>query len=114
MRQFDAPACVIVKHANPCGVCIAEDLASAYDRAFKTDPTSSFGGIIAFNGNVDTALAETIVERQFVEVVLAPDFSDAALAAFAKRKNVRVMAPGPLKPLVPGVTSNSRGMSSST
>ncbi|MEL7024093.1 MAG: bifunctional phosphoribosylaminoimidazolecarboxamide formyltransferase/IMP cyclohydrolase [Pseudomonadota bacterium] len=103
VRQFDAPACVIVKHANPCGVCIAEDLASAYDRAFKTDPTSSFGGIIAFNGNVDTALAETIVERQFVEVVLAPDFSDAALAAFAKRKNVRVMATGPLKPLVPGV-----------
>ncbi|MEL7311411.1 MAG: bifunctional phosphoribosylaminoimidazolecarboxamide formyltransferase/IMP cyclohydrolase [Pseudomonadota bacterium] len=103
VRQFEAPACVIVKHANPCGVCVAEDLASAYDRAFKTDPTSSFGGIIAFNGPVDGPLAETIVERQFVEVVLAPEFSDTALTAFAKRKNVRVMATGALGPLAPGV-----------
>ncbi|MEM8546922.1 MAG: bifunctional phosphoribosylaminoimidazolecarboxamide formyltransferase/IMP cyclohydrolase, partial [Pseudomonadota bacterium] len=96
VRQFGAPACVIVKHANPCGVAVAANLAEAYDRAFQTDPTSAFGGIIAFNGAVDEVLARAIVERQFVEVVIAPAFTDAALQAFAARKNVRVLATGEL------------------
>ncbi|MEL6302872.1 MAG: bifunctional phosphoribosylaminoimidazolecarboxamide formyltransferase/IMP cyclohydrolase [Pseudomonadota bacterium] len=103
VRQFDSPACVIVKHANPCGVAIAEDVAAAYARAFQTDPTSSFGGIIAFNRPVDGTLAEKIIEQQFVEVVLAPGFDLQALAAFSKRKNVRVMATGELRGLPPAV-----------
>ncbi len=103
VRQFDSPACVIVKHANPCGVAIAQDVAAAYARAFQTDPTSSFGGIIAFNRPVDGALAEQIIDQQFVEVVLAPGFDLQALAAFSKRKNVRVMATGELRSLPPSV-----------
>ncbi len=103
VRQFDSPACVIVKHANPCGVAIAESVAAAYARAFQTDPTSSFGGIIAFNRPVDGALAEQIIEQQFVEVVLAPGFDLQALAVLSKRKNVRVLATGELKALPPAV-----------
>jgi phosphoribosylaminoimidazolecarboxamide formyltransferase/IMP cyclohydrolase len=82
---------VIVKHANPCGVAEATSAFEAYDLAFKTDPTSAFGGIIAFNQNVDTQTAEEINSRQFVEVVLAPSFSEGALAAFAGKKNMRVL-----------------------
>lgn len=93
VRSFKKPACVIVKHANPCGVAVSLDgIGKAYDLAFQTDPTSAFGGIIAFNREVDDATARAIVERQFVEVVLAPGYADDALKAFAKKGNVRVLA----------------------
>ena len=88
------PACVIVKHANPCGVALGADIRTAYERAYACDPTSAFGGIIAFNQPLDVATAEAILARQFVEVVLAPEISPAALAVFAKKPNVRVLATG--------------------
>jgi len=92
VRSFTKPACVIVKHANPCGVSVSLDgIGKAYDLAFQTDPTSAFGGIIAFNREVDGVTAQTMVERQFIEVVLAPGYSDEALKAFAKKGNVRVL-----------------------
>ncbi|HEY2344616.1 MAG TPA: bifunctional phosphoribosylaminoimidazolecarboxamide formyltransferase/IMP cyclohydrolase [Xanthomonadaceae bacterium] len=94
VKAFDAPACVIVKHANPCGVAVAANLFDAYDRAYATDPTSAFGGIIAFNRALDAATAKEIVKRQFVEVVIAPEIEADALAAFAKKANVRVLACG--------------------
>ena len=94
VQAFTEPACVIVKHANPCGVAVAGDLHAAYDLAFKTDPTSAFGGIIAFNGKVSAELAADMTERQFIEVVIAPEFEDAALEALMKKKNVRVLACG--------------------
>ena len=90
VKSFDAPACVIVKHANPCGVAIAESPAAAYAKAFKTDPTSAFGGIIAFNREVDRAAAE-LVARQFVEVLIAPSYSAEALAIFTAKANTRVL-----------------------
>ena len=96
VRQFDEPACVIVKHANPCGVAVAESINAAYDLAFKTDPTSAFGGIIAFNREVDETTAAAIIERQFVEVVIAPAFSATSREQFAKKKNVRVLETGAL------------------
>ena len=98
VKVFDAPACVIVKHANPCGVAVAANLLDAYDRAYATDPTSAFGGIIAFNRALDAATAREIVKRQFVEVVIAPTIADDALAAFAKKSNVRVLACGAFTP----------------
>lgn len=91
VRQFDRPACVIVKHANPCGVAEADDLGTAYDRAFATDPTSAFGGIIAFNRPLDAATMAAIIERQFVEVIVAPAVDAEALALSAKKANVRVL-----------------------
>ena len=91
VQAFDETACVIVKHANPCGVAVAASSLDAYDQAFRTDPTSAFGGIIAFNRQVDGDVAQAIVDRQFVEVVAAPGFSPAALAAFGKKGNVRVL-----------------------
>jgi len=97
VRGFAAPACVIVKHANPCGVAVAADIAAAYDSAFATDPTSAFGGIIAFNRELDAATAARIVERQFVEVIIAPTVTDAAREAVAVKKNVRLLACGPLE-----------------
>ncbi|MFN2308369.1 MAG: bifunctional phosphoribosylaminoimidazolecarboxamide formyltransferase/IMP cyclohydrolase [Gammaproteobacteria bacterium] len=90
----EAPACVIVKHANPCGVAFGANLLEAYDRAYRTDPESAFGGIIACNGELDAATAEAIVERQFVEVIIAPEVSAAALAVLAAKQNVRVLACG--------------------
>ncbi|HWL27368.1 MAG TPA: bifunctional phosphoribosylaminoimidazolecarboxamide formyltransferase/IMP cyclohydrolase [Burkholderiaceae bacterium] len=90
VRSFDTPACVIVKHANPCGVALGDSPAHAYQQAFKTDPTSAFGGIIAFNRPVDEATA-TAISGQFVEVLLAPDYTPEALAVFAAKKNVRVL-----------------------
>jgi len=96
VSSFDAPACVIVKHANPCGVAVDADLGVAYEKAFATDPTSAFGGIIAFNRCVEADLAEMIVEKQFVEVVIAPGFTSGALTALAKKKNVRVLNCGEL------------------
>ncbi|HXF45101.1 MAG TPA: bifunctional phosphoribosylaminoimidazolecarboxamide formyltransferase/IMP cyclohydrolase [Burkholderiaceae bacterium] len=91
VRGFDAPACVIVKHANPCGAAVAQDVAAAYAKAFATDPTSAFGGIIAFNRPVDEVCA-TAMSKQFVEVVIAPAFDAAARAAFAGKPNVRLLA----------------------
>jgi len=91
VQQFTAPACVIVKHANPCGVSEASTLLSAYQKAYQTDSTSAFGGIIAFNGAVDDETVRAIMERQFVEVLLAPAFSDAALQALAQKPNIRVL-----------------------
>ena len=90
VKGFDVPACVIVKHANPCGVAIADSASAAYAKAFKTDPTSAFGGIIAFNREVDRACAERIA-KQFVEVLIAPSYSDEARALFAAKANVRVL-----------------------
>ena len=91
VRQFKKPACVIVKHANPCGVAIAGDILSAYERAFMTDPTSAFGGIIAFNRPLDFATAKAIIDKQFVEVIVAPGFDEEALVVTAEKKNVRVL-----------------------
>jgi phosphoribosylaminoimidazolecarboxamide formyltransferase/IMP cyclohydrolase len=91
VRQFDGAACVIVKHANPCGVAQAADNASAYELAYATDPTSAFGGIIAFNHVLDAATAKTILDRQFVEVLIAPDYEPAALDYAKKKANVRVL-----------------------
>jgi phosphoribosylaminoimidazolecarboxamide formyltransferase/IMP cyclohydrolase len=96
VRQFDAPACVIVKHANPCGVARADNIAHAYEHAFKTDPTSAYGGIIAFNRELDAATAAAIVARQFVEVILAPSISEGAKSVLASRDNVRVLVCGAL------------------
>ena len=90
VKSFDAPACVIVKHANPCGVAVGKDAHEAYSKAFQTDPTSAFGGIIAFNRPVDKAAAEA-VSKQFVEVLMAPGYSDEALAIFKAKANVRVL-----------------------
>lgn len=94
VKQFAAPACVIVKHANPCGVAVAETLQDAYDNAFATDPTSAFGGIIAFNRELDIATAQAIIERQFVEVIIAPALADGVLEATAAKPNVRVLSTG--------------------
>ncbi|MFD0740066.1 bifunctional phosphoribosylaminoimidazolecarboxamide formyltransferase/IMP cyclohydrolase [Lysobacter koreensis] len=91
VRQFEQPACVIVKHANPCGVAQGAACGDAYELAYATDPTSAFGGIIAFNTTLDAATAKVILDRQFVEVLIAPDFDDAALAYCAKKTNVRVL-----------------------
>jgi len=90
VKSFDGAACVIVKHANPCGVAVGANPFEAYSKAFQTDPTSAFGGIIAFNRPVDKAAAEA-VSKQFVEVLMAPDFSAEALEVFKSKVNVRLM-----------------------
>ena len=90
VKSFDTPACVIVKHANPCGVAVGANALQAYEKAWKTDPTSAFGGIIAFNCELDAAGAE-IVSRQFLEVLIAPSYAPEALAVLAAKKNVRVL-----------------------
>ncbi|GIX31483.1 MAG: bifunctional purine biosynthesis protein PurH [Porticoccaceae bacterium] len=94
VRLFAEPACAIVKHANPCGAAVAENLLAAYERAFATDPESAFGGIVAFNRELDGATARAVLERQFVEVIAAPAVSDEALAALSAKPNVRVLATG--------------------
>ena len=91
VRQFDASACVIVKHANPCGAAEGSGCGDAYEAAYATDPTSAFGGIIAFNRKLDAATAKTILDRQFVEVLIAPDYDEAALEYARKKANVRVL-----------------------
>jgi phosphoribosylaminoimidazolecarboxamide formyltransferase / IMP cyclohydrolase len=96
VKVFDAPACVIVKHANPCGAAVAGDPLEAYERAFATDPTSAFGGIIAFNRPLEAATLEAVLDRQFVEVVIAPHVDEAAVAVAARKKNVRLLACGDL------------------
>ncbi len=95
VKQFGEPACVIVKHANPCGVAVAETPEAAYDKAYATDPTSAFGGIIALNRPLEGPLARTILERQFVEVIVAPEVDEDAQAVLATKPNVRVLACGP-------------------
>jgi len=94
VKQFDEPACVIVKHANPCGVSVNNSIMEAYDAAYSTDPESAFGGIIAFNRELDGATAKAIVDRQFVEVIIAPSVSREAVAAIAEKKNVRLLECG--------------------
>ena len=95
VKSFTKPACVIVKHANPCGVAVSLDgIQAAYDLAFATDPTSAFGGIIAFNRELDGRTAAAIVERQFVEVIIAPSISAAAREAVAAKPNVRLLEAG--------------------
>ncbi|MGV3627518.1 MAG: bifunctional phosphoribosylaminoimidazolecarboxamide formyltransferase/IMP cyclohydrolase [Betaproteobacteria bacterium] len=97
VKTFDAPACVIVKHANPCGVAIAADIATAYNKALATDPTSAFGGIIAVNRALDAATAQAI-SKLFVEVIIAPQVLPDALAALSGKANIRVLE----VPLTPG------------
>jgi len=89
-----APACVIVKHANPCGVALGSSVREAWEHAYACDPVSAFGGIVAFNHRLDAQTAALIVERQFVEVVIAPEIDDDALVAFEKKPNIRVLASG--------------------
>jgi phosphoribosylaminoimidazolecarboxamide formyltransferase/IMP cyclohydrolase len=102
VRQFEEAACVIVKHANPCGVAVATSIDQAYERAYRTDPTSAFGGIIAFNRELDARTAATILGRQFVEVIAAPRVGAEALQALAGKPNVRVLETGALGPAAPG------------
>ncbi len=94
VKEFNEPACVIVKHANPCGVALGKDILEAYNRAYQTDPTSAFGGIIAFNQDLDAETATAIVERQFVEVIIAPSVSAEAIEVVAAKKNVRLLECG--------------------
>ncbi len=94
VKQFEEPACVIVKHANPCGVAISSNLLKAYELAFATDPTSAFGGIIAFNRVLDEATASAIIAKQFVEVIIAPAISDEAEQILKSKPNVRVLVCG--------------------
>jgi phosphoribosylaminoimidazolecarboxamide formyltransferase/IMP cyclohydrolase len=101
VRQFELPACVIVKHANPCGVAVAASPLAAYERAWQTDPTSAFGGIIALNRPLDAATARIILERQFVEVLVAPAVDESALPVLATKANVRVLVTGDLAGTAP-------------
>jgi len=94
VKQFEQPACVIVKHANPCGVALDDNIHHAYQRAFSTDPESAFGGIIAFNQKLDAATAQAIVARQFVEVIIAPAVDDAASEVIASKENIRLLICG--------------------
>jgi phosphoribosylaminoimidazolecarboxamide formyltransferase/IMP cyclohydrolase len=103
VKAFSRPACVIVKHANPCGVAEGDDIGIAYDRAFATDPTSAYGGIIAFNRSLDGATLDAVLERQFVEVVLAPEVEAAAIDVARRRKNVRLLRTGAFDGSRPGL-----------
>lgn len=94
VKEFEQPACVIVKHANPCGVAVSDNILSAYLNAFKTDPTSAFGGIIAFNRELDEDTARAIVEKQFVEVIIAPIVSKGARDAISQKVNIRLLECG--------------------
>ena len=112
VKEFEEPACVIVKHANPCGVAASNSIYNAYDLAFKTDPTSAFGGVIAFNKCVDLETAKEMNTRQFIEVVIAPGFDDGAIKEFANKENIRILKidmaednpyPGTLKKISGGI-----------
>ena len=96
VRDFDEPSCVIIKHANPCGVASRKDILTAYQSAYQTDPTSAFGGIIAFNRELDIVTAEVIINQQFVEVIIAPKINIATLKILAKKENIRVLECGEL------------------
>ena len=97
VKLFSEPACVIVKHANPCGVATCDSVLGAYEKAYATDPESAFGGIIAFNRKLDTKTAQAIIDRQFVEVIIAPDISASAAEIVATKKNIRLLTTGELK-----------------
>ena len=103
VRQFETPACVIVKHANPCGVALGKTPLAAYEQAYRTDPTSAFGGVIAFNRPLDAPTARVIIERQFVEIIIAPSAEPAALAITQTKQNVRVLVTGELPPVAAGL-----------
>ncbi|MEJ2601841.1 MAG: bifunctional phosphoribosylaminoimidazolecarboxamide formyltransferase/IMP cyclohydrolase [Gammaproteobacteria bacterium] len=107
VRQFEGPACVIVKHANPCGVAVAGRQLDAYEKAYATDPVSAFGGIIAFNTPLEARVAREIVERQFVEVIVAPELGEGAADAVAEKKNVRLLVIGETADLRPGIELKS-------
>ena len=107
VRQFDVPACVIVKHANPCGVAVGTGVLETYEKAYETDPTSAFGGILAFNRALDEKTMQTILDRQFVEVLIAPDYDEAALDVAKKKANVRVLKI-PLAPASRGFIDTKR------
>jgi len=94
VKLFDEPACVIVKHANPCGVATDSNLLAAYEKAFATDPESSFGGIIAFNRELDITTAKMIIDKQFVEVIIAPSVADGVNEVIAAKKNIRLLVCG--------------------
>ena len=96
VKAFQDPACVIVKHANPCGVAMGTDITEAYEKAYSTDATSAFGGIIAFNRELDAGTAQRIIDRQFVEVIIAPSISASAAETLARKPNVRVLSCGKL------------------
>ncbi len=103
VKLFDTPACVIVKHANPCGVATDTSLLSAYEKAFETDPESAFGGIIAFNRELDPQTAQAIVDKQFVEVIIAPCVSEGVSEIIAAKKNVRLLTCGQWTQSVPSL-----------
>ena len=96
IRDFDEPSCVIIKHTNPCGVASRKDILTAYQSAYQTDPTSAFGGIIAFNRELDILTAKVIINQQFVEVIIAPKINIATLKILAKKENIRVLECGEL------------------
>ena len=97
VRDFEEPSCVIIKHANPCGVSTRKNIHSAYLSAYQTDPTSAFGGIIAFNRELDEETAQSITEQQFVEVIIAPKISSKAKSILSKKENIRVLECGDLQ-----------------
>lgn len=107
VKQFDMPACVIVKHANPCGVGVAATILDAYEKAYKTDPTSAFGGIIAFNRELDALTAQAIISRQFVEVIIAPSVSEQAQAIIATKANIRLLSCGEFADLSDDISDKS-------
>ena len=96
VKSFSAPACVIVKHANPCGVAVGTDILDAYNQAYETDPTSAFGGIIAFNKKLDAVTAKSIIDRQFVEVIIAPAVDSEAEIILQDKQNIRLLVCGEL------------------
>jgi phosphoribosylaminoimidazolecarboxamide formyltransferase / IMP cyclohydrolase len=107
VRVFQQPACVIVKHANPCGAAVAHSTLAAYERAYRTDPTSAYGGIIACNRELDGPTARAITERQFAEVIAAPSFSEEALQALAAKLSLRLLSTGELGSEQPGLVGES-------
>ena len=96
VRQFHEPACVIVKHANPCGVAVECSILNAYEKAFETDPTSAFGGIIAFNRPLDAKTTNRILKRQFVEVIIAPGIEQGVVEIFENKPSIRLLTVGVL------------------
>ena len=109
VKAFAEPACVIVKHANPCGVALGADLREAYEQAFATDPTSAFGGVIAFNRELDGAAFAALLERQFAEVVIAPAIAPSAVAAARSKRNLRLLSCGPFAGASRGVELKTVG-----
>ena len=91
VKTFEEPACVIVKHANPCGIALGVDILEAYQKAFASDETSAFGGIIAFNKTLDQVTANKIIENQFVEVLIAPGIEPGAQKVIARKENIRLL-----------------------